>query len=312
MTNPVPKRPHALMVAVAAIVAIWLATGAYMVAPNEQGVLLVMGRTADSAIAPGLHWRLPWPLSRVIMVKMRETRRVGVGALLIEEATATEGAVRRNEFVTGDKNLVNLELVVQYDIGDPVKYLFNAFDVDGCITALAESAATRAISDMTVNEVFYENKIRLQERVRSSLRAEIEDYGLGVVIGSVNLQKVRPAPEVTNEFNDVVTARADALRTINEAESYANDILPRSRGRAAAIVEEARAYAYTSVKIATGEAERFRRVLEEYRHAPELTRLRLYTETLEKILAQSRTILVDPSGGGPVVQFTRRKNGNAP
>ena len=297
---------------VVVVLGLWAAAGLYMIRPNEQGVLLFMGRVASASVPPGLHWRAPYPVGQVIKVKVRETRRVGVGVTLIEAVTGTAGPSGLNEFITGDNNLVSLELVVQYDIKDPVEYLFRALDVDRVITILAEAAATRAISDMGVNEVFYENKALIQERVRTALREQLDAHGLGLSVGSVNLQKVRPAPEVAKEFNDVITAKADAQRMINEAESYASDLLPRARGEGAAIVEAARGAAVEIVKTASGEAERFRRVFEEYRNSRALTRLRLYTQALETILPKVRKIVVDPSDGGSVIQFGRTGSAQKP
>ncbi|MCX7014911.1 MAG: FtsH protease activity modulator HflK, partial [Candidatus Sumerlaeota bacterium] len=275
-----------------ALLGLWAATGVYTIKPNERGVYLLMGRMVSDSVAPGLHWRPPYPLSRLIKVKALETKRVGVGALLVENVTGTAGPTGRNEFITGDNNLVSLELVVQYNIKEPAQYLFSALDVDRLITALAEAAATRAISDMGVNEVFYENKVRFQERVRTALRDQLDALKAGVLVGSVNLQKVRPAPEVAQEFNDVITAKADAQRSINEANSYSSDLIPRARGEATTIVEAAKGAAVDIVKTATGEADRFRSIYEEYRNAAALTRLRLYTEAMEKVLAKTRKVLV--------------------
>ena len=293
------------------LLGLWAITGVYTIGPNEQGVRVVMGEAATGPVPPGLHWRLPYPMARVIRVKMRETRRVGVGTFLIEEATGAAGATGRNEFATGDRNLVNLELVVQYGIKDPISYLFRSSDVDAFIAALTESAVSRAVAAMSVNDVLYESKVRIQQQARAALSGELAAYELGVTIGSVSLQKVRPVPEVEREFNDVVTAKADALRTINEAESYANDILPRSRGEAAAMVEQARADAFSVEHAAIGEADRFVNVVSEYRRAPALTRTRLYMEALERILRRTRKVVVDPADGASVVHVGRAGAGSS-
>ncbi len=275
----------------------WLATSVFMITTDEQGVLQRFGCVVDGRVPPGIHVKLPWPCDTVTRLKARETKRLGLGVALAGQVTGWAPASAEVELLSGDKNIVNIELVVQYNIAEPREYLFGSAAPEDLLKAAAKNALLEVVARMPVEEVLYEKRVEIQQGVQERLTKLAATYRAGVSIQSANIQRVYPPPEVAAAFNDVVSAKADRFRLLEEAHGYTNDIIPKAQGEAYRIERLAEAYRQEKVEIASGAAQRVREVFAKYQTSPADTRNRLYLETLEQCLTKARKVIVDTSSG---------------
>lgn len=280
----------------AILAAIWVASGIYVVPPGQQAVVRHFGRVVNAGMAPGMHYRMPYPIGRVDRVKVREQQRVSVGFELTDEVIGAERDA--GQFLTGDQNLINVPVMVQYTVGDPEAYLFRVRDVPGVIRRAVEVALVDVIARQGVDYVLTIGRTEVQNEAQERAQAVLDAYGAGVAIASVSLQNVQPPAEVKDAFAEVASAREDRNRIIDEARGYSNDILPRARGEARKQLEDAQAYRDRRVNEARGDAARFVKAYEEYRRAKDVTTARLYLETMEEILPRMKSVLVEAGGGG--------------
>jgi len=278
--------PYALLV-------LYLLTGVYVVKTDEQGVVRTLGRAAADPARPGLHYRLPPPFSRLNKVKVYQRKRVSVGFSIADQATGRKPSAAETQFLTGDQNLVNIEMLLQYSIHNPRAYLFRSENPESLIAAAASAALTRLLTSTLVDQVLTIGKVAIQNDVQRITQALIESYGIGVQIDAVTLVRVYPPDEVADAFKDVASARSDAERTINEAQGYAGDVIPRARGEAERLIQEAMAYRDTVINEATGDADRFTKLYEAYVQARDVTSARIYLEAMEEILPKLNKMLVD-------------------
>jgi len=256
---------------------LWLASGVYTVNPGHKGVVRTFGKET-ARTEPGLNYRYPWPFQRVDIVSVEEIRRVEVGF---------RGAHRVAEealMLTGDENIVEAQIVVQYRVADPSKYLFRLRDPDGALLAATEVALRSTVGSMTIDQVMIEERAKVQGDARLFIQRLMDDYESGLVITEVKLQAADPPDQVRDAFHDVVRAREDKEKLINQARGYMADIVPKARGEAQKLLREAEGYKEQRVLLAQGEAARFLSVLAEYEKAREVTRDRLHLETVEKVL----------------------------
>ena len=285
-----------------AAVVIWAASGVYLVQPNERAVVQRCGRILAEPGGPGLHFGLPYGVDRVTKLKMFEQKRVGIGLGLDERALGRMADPRRAECLTGDRNLIVVSAVVQYNIVEAKDYLVRAADAPGLIENLATAALSNVISAMPVDDVFTVGRSEVQQKVLTAVRqrlAQLEQagQGVGVQLSGVTLEDVRPPQEVDQAFRDVISAREDRQRTINEAEAYALGLLPNARGEAERLRLEAGGYASEVTSKARGEADRFSRMAAELAQGRALTARRLILETLEEVLPRLKKIMLDPQAG---------------
>ncbi|HEY66140.1 MAG TPA: FtsH protease activity modulator HflK [Caldilineae bacterium] len=281
---------------------LWLATGIYQVQPGEEGVIRTLGRYTGTT-GSGLHYRLPWPIQTVTVVDVESIRRMEVGF-----RTGTRGGKREELsealMLTEDENIVQVELLVQYRVGDVRAFVFNVQEPERVLRTTTEVALRSAVGQMTIDAVITEERARVQEETRVFLSRLLKEYGTGILVTDVRLQVADPPAEVRDAFQEVVRARADRERLINEAQAYQNDVVPRARGEKQKLIEEAAAFKEKQVLRATGDAERFLSILKEYRLAPDVTRERMHIEALETILARVELILLDTgTNGNPVLPF---------
>lgn len=282
--------------AVAAVLAIWLVSGIYVVPTEEQAVLTTFGALANDQVPPGVGWHFPWPVGRVQKLKVRELKRAFIGGEVADEANAIPADPILSQFLTGDQNIINVRAVVQYSVASPASYLFRARDIDQAVSNAVEAALERQVSSRAVDEVLTTEKIAIQEEVRRVAQELVDRFGLGVVLSTVNIRSVSPPAEAADAFRDVASARADSARIVNEAEGYTNDILPRARGEAQQMLLASQGYRASKIQQAQGDAARFERLAGEYRRNPEVTRSRLYLETMEEVLPRLRKTIVDEGG----------------
>ncbi len=271
----------------------YLATGFYSVGTNECAVVRRFGRALLRPKGPGPHLGLPYGLDRVAKLRPRETKRVGVGMTLAERAVGRKLLPRQAECLTGDRNLIVLSAVVQYQVKDPRRYLFAATDVGKVVSASAAAALTSIVSGMSVDDVLTVRRSAIQAEAIRRVQADLDRYGLGVQVRAISLEGVAPPEEVADAFRDVIAARGDKERAINEARGYANRLVPRARGEAERIMAEAEAYSQEVVQRAIGEAERFAKMQAELRDHRQLTARRLIIETMEEVLPRLKKVILD-------------------
>ncbi len=277
--------PKILPVAIGAIVILWLASGVYTVNPGHKGVVRTFGKETGRT-EPGLNYRYPWPFQRVDIVSVEQIRRIEVGF---------RGAHRIPEealMLTGDENIVDAQIVVQYRVADPSKYLFRLRDPESALLGATEVALRSTVGSMTIDQVMIEERAKVQEDARSFIQRLMDAYESGLVITEVKLQAADPPDQVRDAFHDVVRAREDKEKVINVAKGYQADILPKARGEAQKTLREAEGYREQRVLLATGEAARFLSVLAEYEKARDVTRERLHLETIEKVLPDIDKIVI--------------------
>lgn len=279
-----------------ALAALWLVSGVYVIRTEQQAVLTTFGALANDQVMPGVGWHWPWPVGKVDKLKVRELKRAFIGGELADEANALPADPVLSQFLSGDQNILNVRAVVQYSIAEPANYLFRSAGVDLAVANAVEAALERQISTRAVDEVLTTEKIAIQEEVRRQSQELIDRHGLGVVLSTVNIRSVTPPAEAADAFRDVASARADSARIVNEAEGYANDILPRARGQAQQMLSASHGYRERRIQQAQGDAARFEKLASEYARNPEVTRSRLFLETMEEILPRLRKTIVDEDG----------------
>jgi len=290
-----------------AVVVLWFLSGIYIVRPDEQGVVRMFGK-AVRVTQPGPHYHLPQPIEKVDKVKVKQVRRIELGF-----RTIRPGPPARYRFVpeeslmlTGDEQIIDAQIIVQYQVKDPEKFLFNVRDLErpqGALMDAAEVALRQVVGQRPIDDVLIAEKLQIEIDIRELLQQIIDGYDSGVRVVEVKLQTVRPPEEVASAFSDVVSAKEDKDRLIKEAEGYREDVLPKARGHAQKILREAEAYKAERIKRAQGDADRFLAVLKEYAKAKDVTRTRLYLETMERILPGIRKFVIDPEVGGNLLQF---------
>ncbi len=283
------------------LLALWLVSGIYQVQPGEEGVIRTFGRytaTTDS----GLHYHLPWPVQMATIVDVESIRRAEIGFRTTDEGNKLD-VVDEALMLTEDENIVQVELLVQYRVGDSRDFIFNVQLPERVLLTTAEVALRSTVGNMTIDAVITEERARVQDETRTFLKRLLEEYSSGILVTDVRLQVADPPVEVRDAFQEVVRARADKERLINEAQAYANDVVPRARGEKQKQIENASAFKDQQVLLATGDAERFLAVLREYRLAPEVTRERMHIEALEAILARVELILLDIGVDNQVLPF---------
>ena len=278
-----------------AAASIWLLTSVFLVAADQQAVVTRFGKVVEPRVLPGIHLALPWPIERVTKLKVQQLRRLVVGGDLPDSVLGRAQPLA-SQFLTGDQNIINLRVAVQYTVGVPADYLYGAQDAEKAAGAAVEAELARRIAARTVDAILTTEKAAIQDEVRAAAQKRINDYRAGVLLSTVNIESVTPPPEASDAFRDVASARADSVRIVNEAQGYSNDLLPRARGEARQMIEAASAYKQRKVNEAGGDAARFTQIEAEYSKAAVVTGDRLYVEAMEQILPRIRKLIVDRNG----------------
>jgi membrane protease subunit HflK len=280
---------------------LWLLTGIYVIQPAEQGVVLRFGAAVDR-LGPGLHIRLPYPIETVLRPNVEQENQTNVGFRIEDDSRDSEVDVAvESMMLTGDENVVDIDFVVFWKVADSEKYLFEVADVEGTVKAVAESAMREAVGQAKIDSIQTEGRAEVQDKVRQGMQETLDFYKAGVTITRVALRKVDPPSQVIDAFRDVQAARADQDKKRNEAQRYANTIVPQARGEAAKIEQDAEAYKQRAITEAQGEAQRFISILDQYKNAREVTRERMYLETMQQVLGNTNKIIIESKSG--VVQY---------
>ena len=294
-----------LIVLLLIAVSIWLATGIYFVQSYEQGIVLRFGRYVERT-GSGVHYHLPWPIETAYTLDTTRKRQLDIGfrtAAESDDGTAQDDLPAEAEMLTGDENIIDINFTVLWVVNDAGAYLFNVEDPEKTVKAVAESAMREVVGRSQFENIGTRDREDIQIEVRDLMQKTLDAYGAGVTITNVNLQKADPPSEVIAAYRDVQAARTDQDRMRNEAEAYANKVIPEARGSAAAIVQGAEAYRQKVIAEASGQSRRFLSILAQYRSAPDITRRRIYLETMTQILGNMNKVVVDDSAKGVVPYF---------
>ena len=286
-------------IVIAIVIAVYLATGIYTIGPSEVGLVKRFGRYV-ATVDPGLHYHLPSPIESVVSVNILQVRKEEVGFRTVSPPPNPRYQTVETEalMLTGDGNITHVEIVVQYLVKEAELFAFNLIDPSAIVKQAAEAILREQVATRTLDETLTEQRDVIGADTLESLQALLDTYGAGIRIANVQLQDVKPPREVVSAFDDVNSARQDKEKLINQAERYALDILPRARGQAQEIGNQAEAYKQTRIKGAEGDVARFVEVLAKYELGPEVTRTRLYIEAMEEILpGMEKTILSEDAGG---------------
>jgi modulator of FtsH protease HflK len=298
------QAPNAVMIGVVSIgmLFLWVLTGVHQIQPAEQGVVLRFGQYVDK-LGSGLHVRLPYPIEVVLRPNVEAENQLHVG--FIKEADASDAPSidisAESIMLTGDENVVDLDFDVFWKIADAEKYLFEVKDPQNTIKAIAESAMREVVGNNKIETVQTEGRVVVQQEVQKLMQKTLDSYNAGVTITRVILLKVDPPTQVIDAFRDVQAARADQEKRRNEAQKYQNTIVPQARGDAAKIVQDAEAYKQKLITEAQGEAQRFLSIFEQYKNAKQVTRERMYIETMQRVLGSTNKIVIENKSG--VIQY---------
>ncbi len=287
--------PRLIRVLAIAVIGLWLLSGFFMVGPGEQGLVLTFGRLT-SVRDSGLHYRLPAPIQSHFVVDTARVRTAEIGYRT--EADSQNVVLEEAQMLTGDENMVVVQLFIQYLVHDPVAYLFRVRDAEAVLKASAEIALRSAVGQNTIDFTMTEGRVQAQDQVKTRLQELLDRYQTGLLVTEARLLAVDPPSDVRDAFHDVVRAFEDRERLVKEAEGYAEQVVPAARGQAAQIVLEAEAYREQRLIRAEGDAARFLALLAEYNKAPEVMRERLYLESIERILSGANIFVLDTSNGG--------------
>ncbi|AIR60535.1 MULTISPECIES: FtsH protease activity modulator HflK [Enterobacteriaceae] len=279
--NPIGGRVVGIVAAAAVI--IWAATGFYTIKEAERGVVTRFGKFSH-LVEPGLNWK-PTFIDSVQAVNVESVRELAASGVML----------------TSDENVVRVEMNVQYRVTDPQRYLFSVTSADDSLRQATDSALRGVIGKYTMDKILTEGRTVIRSDTQRELEETIKPYNMGITLLDVNFQTARPPEEVKAAFDDAIAARENEQQYIREAEAYSNEVQPRANGQAQRILEEARAYKAQTVLEAQGEVARFAKMLPEYKAAPQITRERLYIETMEKVLSHTRKVLVNDKGGNLMV-----------
>jgi membrane protease subunit HflK len=275
------------------ILVVWLASGFYIVDESQRAVVLTFGKHSKTT-GPGLQWRMPYPFQSHELVNLSQVRTIEIGY----RNNVKTRVLRESLMLTDDENIVDLQFAVQFILKDPEDYLFNVRRPDEVVMLVAESAFREAVGRSSMDFVLYEGREQIAASAQKLMQDILDKYGTGIAISRVNVQNAQPPEQVQAAFDDAVKAKQDQERQKNEGQAYFNDVVPRARGAAQRLIEEANGYRQRVVANAEGETARFRSVLAEYVRAPQVTRERIYIDTMQQVLTSSTKIIVDAKSNG--------------
>jgi modulator of FtsH protease HflK len=284
------------------VLALWGFSGFFRVEPDELGVVLRFGKEVRE-VQPGLNYHLPYPIETVLTPKALRVNKIDIGMRAVDDirrgGTTVRDVPEESLMLTGDENIVDVDFSVLWKVKPTGvgEFLFNIQNPEGTVKAVAESAMREVIGRSEIQPILTGARQTIETAVQDLMQKTLDHYGAGVVVQQVQLQKVDPPAQVIDAFRDVQAARADLERAVNEAQTYANRVVPEARGRVAQITQAAEAYKSQTVAEATGQTSRFLNIYEQYKKAPAVTRERMYLETMERVLGGTDKIILDSNSG---------------
>jgi membrane protease subunit HflK len=281
------------LVLIGLVIAVWLASGFFIVVEGQRGVVLTFGKFSGETL-PGLRWRWPWPIQSHEIVNISQVRTLEIGY----RNNVRTKVLKESLMLTDDENIVDLQFAVQYLVKDPKDYLFNTRRPDDTAMQVAETAMREIVGKSKMDGILYESREEIAQKARILMQEIHDRYGTGILMSAVTIQAAQPPEQVQAAFDDAVKAGQDRERLKNEGQAYANDVIPRARGAASRLAAEAAGYEQRVIVSATGDASRFEQVLAEYAKAPAVTRERIYIDTMQQVFASTSKIMMDYRGGG--------------
>lgn len=283
-----------LSIGIIAAIILWLLSGLYFVQPNQNGVVLTFGKYTRTDEMPGPKWKMPWPIQSVNVVDVTTERRIQIGYSADDNGYKTAGNSAHEEslMLTGDENIVDINFVVLWRVGNAKDFLYSVRDPEDTIAMVAASTMREIIGQTEIQPALTDARTKIQSDARALMQKLLDEYHTGVTINNVQLQKVDPPSEVVDAFNDVQRARQKKEELRNLAEAYRNDIIPRAKGEAEKMRQAAEAYKQQIVSQATGDASRFNSIFAAYKNSPSVTSERMYLETMEGILKNTKTVIL--------------------
>lgn len=275
------------------IALVWLASGFYIVDASQRGIVLQFGSYKE-ATEPGLRWRFPYPIQSHELVNLTGVRTIEIGY----RGTERNKVLKEALMLTDDENIVNIQFAVQYILKDPVEYLFNNRSPDEAVMGAAETAVREIVGKSKMDFVLYEGREQIATNAAKLMQDILDRYKSGIMISKVTMQNAQPPEQVQSAFDDAVKAGQDKERQKNEGQAYANDVIPKAKGTAARLMEEANGHRQRVIATAEGDASRFKQVQVEYAKAPEVTRQRMYLETMQQVYSNTSKVMVDTKGSG--------------
>lgn len=297
----IPEFNFKMIPLLATALALWLFTGVYMVGPDEVGVVRTFGEYTR-VTQSGLNYHFPYPIEQVNTPAITEVKRIEIGF-----RTLNNGQYRTVEkeslMLTGDANIVDAEMIVQYKIKDPVAYLFNIVEPELTVRQAAEASLRTVVGRNNIDETLTTGKFKIQEGTKIQIQLILDKYESGIHVVAVQLQDVSPPKEVVGAFKDVASAKEDKNRMVNQAEGYRNDVIPKARGEAEAMIRDAEGFKQARIKRSEGDAAKFTTILKEYRKAKSITQKRLYLETMERVLPGIEKIIIPDKDSGNMLNL---------
>jgi len=285
---------------------LWLLTGIYIVGPDEVGVVQTFGKYSRAAQS-GLNYHFPYPIETVSTPKVTEVKRIEIGFRTVGNKQY-QTVERESLMLTGDENIVDAEMIVQYRIKDPVAYTFNFIEPELTVREASEASLRTVVGRHNIDEALTSGKFMIQEETKELVQSILDKYSTGILVVAVQLQDVSPPEQVIAAFKDVASAKEDKNRMVNQAEGYRNDVIPKARGEAQARIREAEGYKQARIARAEGDVAKFSAILKEYRKAKGVTETRMYLETVEEVLQNKEKIIVpDGEGGGNLINLLNLK-----
>lgn len=274
-------------------VLVWLASGFYIVDASQRGVVLRFGSLKETT-EPGLRWRLPYPIESNELVNLTGVRTIEVGY----RGSERNKVLNESLMLTDDENIINIQFAVQYFLKDPVEYLFNNRSADDAVMQAAETSIREIVGKNKMDFVLYEGREQIATQAAKLMQDILDRYKTGILVSKVTMQNAQPPEQVQAAFDDAVKAGQDRERQKNEGQAYANDVIPKARGTASRLMQEAEGYKQRMIATAEGDASRFKQIHTEYAKAPEVTRQRMYLETMQQIFANTSKVMIDAKGQG--------------
>lgn len=288
--SPIKLPGLGLLVVVAA--AVWLGSGLYIVDAAKRGVVLRFGKYVETT-QPGPHWHLPYPIESVEVINLDQVRTVEIGY----RGTVKNKVLKEALMLTDDENIIDIQFAVQYVLKDPENYLFNNRSPEEAVLQVSETAIREVVGKSKMDFVLYEGRESVAAQASKLMQDILDRYQTGIAISKVTMQNAQPPEQVQAAFDDAVKAGQDKERQKNEGQAYANDVIPKARGMAARLMEEANGYKQRVIANAEGDASRFKQIVAEYNKAPGVTRDRLYLDAMQQIYSNTSKVLVDQKGG---------------
>ena len=307
----IPKLSLGVFPLVGIALALWMLTGIYVVGPDEVGVIRTFGEFTR-VTQSGLNWKFPSPIETANTPKVTEVKRIEIGFRTVGK-NQYQTIARESLMLTGDENIVDAEMIVQYKIKDPVAYTFNFIEPELTVRQASEASLRTVVGRHNIDEALTSGKFMIQEESKELIQNILDKYNTGILVVAVQLQDVSPPEQVIAAFKDVASAKEDKNRMINQAEGYRNDIIPKARGEAQAEIREAEGYKEARIARAEGDVSKFNSVLKEYRKSKEVTEIRMFLETAEEILSNREKIIVpDGKEGSNLINLLnlKAKEGN--